>query len=199
MIVVGLTGSIGMGKSTTARLFEEAGAAVFDADAEVAALYGPGGAAVGPIAEAFPGCADRETGVDRVALSAALQKDASLFERLEHIVHPFVGEARAAFFAKAEAEGRIIVVLDIPLLFETGQADQVDAVVVVSAPADVQRDRVLARPGMTAEKLDAIMARQTPDSHKRERADFVIDTASGLSAARDQVHAVITALKEREA
>jgi dephospho-CoA kinase len=120
MIVVGLTGSIGMGKSTTARLFAEEGAAVFDADAAVAALYGPGGAAVGPIAESFPGCADPSTGVDRAALSAALQKDASLFERLEHIVHPLVARSRADFFKRAEQEGRSIVVLDVPLLFETG-------------------------------------------------------------------------------
>ncbi len=198
MIVVGLTGSIGMGKSTTAALFEDEGAAVFDADAEVAALYGPGGAAVGPIAASFPGCADPATGVDRAALSLALQKDASLFERLEHIVHPLVADARATFFVEAKARGRSIVVLDVPLLFETGQADQVDAVVVVSAPEAVQRQRVLARAGMTAEKLDAILARQTPDSDKRVRADFVIDTGSGIETARDQVRAVIAALKERE-
>ncbi|MCR9129095.1 MAG: dephospho-CoA kinase [Alphaproteobacteria bacterium] len=199
MIVVGLTGSIGMGKSTTAGLFAEEGAAVFDADAAVAELYGPGGAAVAPIAESFPGCADPETGVDRTALSAALQKDATLFERLEHIVHPLVARSRADFFARAKAEGCSIVVLDVPLLFETGQADQVDAVVVVSAPEAVQRQRVLARPGMTEAKLDAILARQTPDSEKRARADFVIDTGSGIEAARDQVRAVIAALKERDA
>lgn len=196
MIVVGLTGSIGMGKTTTAAMFAEEGAAVFDADQAVAALYGPGGAAVAPIAEAFPGCADAETGVDRAALSARLQQDPALFERLEHIVHPLVAQARADFFADAEAQGRAIAVLDVPLLFETGQADQVDAVVVVSAPEAVQRQRVLARPGMTPAKLDAILARQTPDSEKRARADFVIDTGSGLDAARAQVRDVIARLKD---
>ena len=199
MIVVGLTGSIGMGKSTTARMFAEEGAAVFDADAAVAELYGPGGAAVAPIAESFPGCADPRTGVDRAALSRALQEDVSGFERLEHIVHPLVAQVRADFFATAEAEGRSVAVLDVPLLFETGQADQVDAVVVVSAPETVQKRRVLARPGMTPDKLASILARQTPDSLKRARADFVIDTGSGLAAARDQVRTVIAALKEREA
>ncbi len=199
MIVVGLTGSIGMGKSTTARMFAEEGAAVFDADAAVAELYGPGGAAVAPIAESFPGCADPRIGVDRAALSRALQEDVSGFERLEHIVHPLVAQARADFFATAEAEGRSVAVLDVPLLFETGQADQVDAVVVVSAPETVQKRRVLARPGMTPDKLASILARQTPDSLKRARADFVIDTGSGLAAARDQVRTVIAALKEREA
>ena len=197
MITVGLTGSIGMGKSTTAELFAEAGAAVFDADAAVAELYGPGGGAVEAIADAFPGCADLKTGVDRAKLSAALQARPGLFERLEHIVHPLVAQARARFFDQALAQGRAIVVLDIPLLFETGQADQVDAVVVVSAPYSTQRERVLERPGMTEEKFDSILARQTPDSDKRARADFVIDTGSGLEAARDQVRAVIAELKER--
>ena len=198
MIVVGLTGSIGMGKSTTADMFRAEGAAVFDADAAVAELYGPGGAAAAPIAAAFPGCADPATGVDRKALSEVLQKDAALFQRLEHIVHPLVAQARADFFAQAEAEDRTIAVLDVPLLFETGQADQVDAVVVVSAPESVQRRRVLAREGMTEAKLDAILARQTPDSDKRRRADFVIDTGSGLDSAREQVRSVIAVLKERE-
>lgn len=199
MIVVGLTGSIGMGKSTTAAMFAEEGAAVFDADAEVAGLYGPGGAAAAAIAEAFPGCASVQDGVDRAALSAALQKDAALFERLEHIVHPLVADARAQFFTRAQAEGRTVAILDVPLLFETGQADQVDAVVVVSAPEAVQRRRVMARPGMTAEKLDAILARQTPDSQKRERADFVIDTSGGHDSARARVREVLAALKERNA
>ncbi len=197
MIVVGLTGSIGMGKSTTADMFEAAGAAVFDADAAVAELYGPGGAAVGPIADAFPGCASEGAGVDRAKLSASLQAHPEGFEVLEHIVHPLVAQSRADFFARAETDGKDIVVLDVPLLFETGQADQVDSVVVVSAPAELQRERVLARPGMTAEKFDAILARQTPDSIKREKADFVIDTAKGLEAARKQVDEVMTQLLER--
>ncbi len=197
MIVVGLTGSIGMGKSTTAAMFADAGAAVFDADQAVAALYAPGGAAVAPLADAFPGCAHQNTGVDRAKLSALLQEDPSRFEQLEHIVHPLVAQTRAEFFQNAEAQGRKIVVLDVPLLFETGQADQVDAVVVVSAPAQVQRERVLARDGMDEAKFEAILARQTPDSIKREKADFVIETGQGLDAARAQVDQVITALLER--
>jgi dephospho-CoA kinase len=197
MIVVGLTGSIGMGKSTTAAMFKDAGAAVFDADAAVSALYGPGGAAVEPIAEAFPGCASLENGVDRNRLSASLQARPEGFEVLEHIVHPLVAQARADFFATAEAYGKTIVVLDIPLLFETGQADQVDVVVVVTAPAALQRDRVLAREGMTEEKFNAILARQTPDSIKRAKADFVIDTANGLEAARAKVEQVMSQLLER--
>jgi dephospho-CoA kinase len=195
MIVVGLTGSIGMGKSTTAALFAEEGAAVFDADAAVAALYGPGGAASALIAEAFPGCASAAAGVDREALSQALQGDPSGFARLEAIVHPLVGEARAAFFDRARNENREIVVLDVPLLFETGQAGQVDAVVVVSAPESVQKQRVLQRPGMSEAKLEAILARQTPDSDKRAGAHYVIDTSQGLDAARARVLDVIAALK----
>ncbi|MGJ3231668.1 MAG: dephospho-CoA kinase [Oceanicaulis sp.] len=194
MIVVGLTGSIGMGKSTTAALFAEEGAAVFDADAAVAELYGPGGGAVAPIAAAFPGCAG-EAGVDRDALSKALQADPSGFQRLEAVVHPLVAAVRHAFFEQARRDGVEVVVLDVPLLFETGQAEQVDAVVVVSAPEAVQKQRVLQRPGMSAAKLDAILARQTPDSEKRARADFVIDTSKGIDAARDQVRAVLAALK----
>ncbi|MGX6649183.1 dephospho-CoA kinase [Maricaulaceae bacterium MS644] len=195
MIVIGLTGSIGMGKSTTAALFAEEGAAVFDADAAVAALYGPGGEASALIAEAFPGCASLEHGVDRAALSAALQADPSGFARLEAMVHPLVGAARQAFFDGARAEGRGIVVLDVPLLLETGQADTVDAVVVVSAPESVQKQRVLQRPGMSEAKLEAIMARQIPDSDKRAQAHYVIDTSKGLETARAQVRDVIAALK----
>ncbi|MEQ8404914.1 MAG: dephospho-CoA kinase [Oceanicaulis sp.] len=199
MIVVGLTGSIGMGKSTTAALFAEEGAAVFDADAAVAELYGPGGAAWRPIEAAFPGCASAAGGVDREALSIALQADPSGFQRLEAIVHPLVGAARQAFFDEAREEGREIVVLDIPLLFETGQASAVDAVVVASAPEAVQKQRVLQRPGMSEAKLSAILARQTPDSEKRARADYVIETAAGVEDARDQVRRVIAALKESRA
>lgn len=196
MITVGLTGSIGMGKSTTASMFADAGAAVFDADQAVGALYGPGGAAVAPIAARFPGCADPSFGVDRAKLSLVLQEDPSRFKTLEEIVHPLVGQARLKFFEKAHAEGRKIVVLDIPLLFETGQADQVDYVVVVSAPEALQRARVLARPGMDDAKFEAILARQMPDSVKREKADFVIETEHGLDAARAQVEDVIAALME---
>ena len=197
MITIGLTGSIGMGKTTTAKLFEEAGAAVFDADKAVADLYAPGGAAVALIADVFPGCADEAHGVDRDRLSAFLQADPSKFEVLESLVHPLVGQARAEFYKTAAAQGKAVMVLDIPLLFETGQADEVDAVVVVTAPADVQRARVLAREGMSRAKFEAILARQTPDSIKREQADFVIDTGEGLDEARRQVQAVMTVLKER--
>ncbi|MBI1265200.1 MAG: dephospho-CoA kinase [Alphaproteobacteria bacterium] len=194
MMVVGLTGSIGMGKSTTARLFAEEGAAVFDADAAVAALYEPGGAGAAAVAQAFPGCADLQTGVDRAALSLALQADPSGFARLEALIHPLVEAEREAFFAAARAEGRALSVLDVPLLFETGQHERVDAIVVVSAPEDVQRGRVLARGGMNEAKLAAILARQTPDSHKRAAAHHVIDTSQGIDAARTQVRAVIAAL-----
>ena len=194
MIVIGLTGSIGMGKSTTAQLFAEEGAAVFDADAAVAKLYAPGGAGTVAVAQAFPGCADPVTGVDRAALSASLQADPSGFARLEAIVHPLVEAERQGFFAAAKAEGRALAVLDVPLLFETGQHERVDAIVVVSAPEDVQRTRVLARDGMNEAKLAAILDRQTPDSHKRAAAHFVIDTSQGVDAARTQVRAVIAAL-----
>ena len=198
MIIVGLTGSIGMGKSTTAALFAEAGAAVFDADQAVAELYGPGGAAVTAIAKAFPGCADPATGVDRECLSAKLQANPAQFDVLERIVHPLVSQAREAFFDTARAEGRSVAILDVPLLFETGQDANVDVVVVVSAPADVQRQRVLAREGMSEAKFEAILARQMPDSDKRARADFIIDTSKGVDDARQQVSEVINVLKERD-
>lgn len=197
MIIVGLTGSIGMGKSTTAQMFADEGAAVFDADASVQQLYAPGGAAIGPIAEAFPGAADAETGVDKTKLSEALQADPSKFETLESIVHPLVGAARQAFFDTAQANGVEIVILDVPLLFETGGDAKVDAVVVVSAPAEIQRERVLARPGMSVEKFEAILAQQMSDEDKRERADFVIDTGRGLDAAREQVADVMAQLKAK--
>ena len=187
MIVLVLTGSIGMGKSTTARLFAEAGAAVWDADAAVHALYAPGGAAVGPVEAAFPGTTV-DGAVDRTRLAASLQDDPEGFARLEAIVHPLVRADREAFIARAEAEGRPVVVLDIPLWFETG-ADRtgVTAVVVASAPAEEQRRRVLARPGMTEARFEQILARQTPDADKRAGADVVIDTGQGLDHARKQV------------
>ena len=195
MIILGLTGSIGMGKSTTAALFAEEGVPVFDADAAVAAMYAPGGEAVPLIARAFPGCADEATGVDRAKLTAALQADPSKFETLNAIVHPLVGQARRRFFHEAEDAGAPLVVLDVPLLFETGQHDQVHHVVVVSAPEAVQRDRVLARPGMSVDKFEAILARQTSDADKRARADHVIDTSQGVDHAREQVRALLDALK----
>ena len=194
MIVVDLTGSIGMGKSTTAAMFAAEGAPVYDADAEVHALYAEGGAAVGPVGAAFPGVV-KDGAVDRAALSAQVVGNPEALKRLEAIVHPLVGAARAEFFERAARDGADLVVLDIPLLFETGGEKRVDAVVVVSAPPETQRARVLARPGMTAEKLDAILARQMHDAEKRARAHFVVDTGRGLEAARLQVREVVETLR----
>lgn len=198
MLTVGLTGSIGMGKSTTAAMFAEAGAPVFDADAAVAELYDVGGAAVAPVGEAFPGV---EAGgrIDRDRLSALLQADPSGFARLEAIVHPLVADLRARFIARAKAQGAPVIVFDVPLLFETGKDAHVDRIVVVTAPAEVQRERVLARPGMTEAKFEAILARQTPDSEKRARAHAVIDTSQGLEPARDQVRAVLARFRAEAA
>lgn len=194
MIVVGLTGSIGMGKSATAALFKEAGAAVHDADAEVARLYAPGGAAVDPVLAAFPAARGDNGGVDRARLSAVLAGEPTALKRLEAIVHPLVAQARDVYLADRRADGTRVVVLEIQLLFEIGADALVDKVVVVSAPAEVQRARVLARPGMTPEKLALILARQTPDAEKRARADFVIETDKGVDDARRQVAAVMAAL-----
>ncbi len=190
MIVLGLTGSVGMGKSTTAAMFADEGAVVWNADAAVHRLYAPGGAAVGPIGEAFPGVVV-DGAVDRPRLAEALGRDEAAFRRLEAIVHPLVVRGRLEELAAAEAAGVRLAVLDIPLLFETGGDAAVDAVVVVTAPAEVQAERVLARPGMTRERLDAILARQTPDADKRRRADFLVDTGQGLEAARAQVREIV--------
>ncbi len=194
MIVLGLTGSIGMGKSTTSAMFVEAGVPVYDSDAAVHALYASGGAAVAPVEAAFPGVVV-DGAIDRAKLSAAVVGNSEALAVLESIVHPLVGAHRIGFFEDAQAQGADIVVLDIPLLFETGGEKKVDKVVVVSAPADVQRQRVLARPGMDVAKFEAILARQTPDAEKRARADFVIDTGRGLDAARDQVRDILTRLR----
>jgi len=194
VIILGLTGSIGMGKSTTAKMFEAEGAPVYDSDAAVHALYSVGGAAVAPVEAAFPGVVV-DGAIDRARLSAQVVGDPEALEKLEAIVHPLVGAHRIGFFEKAERDGHGIVVLDVPLLFETGGQKNVHKVVVVSAPADVQRERVLARPGMTAEKFEAILARQLPDTEKRVRADFVVDTGRGLDAARDQVRDILTLLR----
>jgi dephospho-CoA kinase len=194
MKLVGLTGSIGMGKSTTARLFAEAGVPVYDADAAVHQLYAPGGAAVEPLEEEF-GDVVVDGAIDRERLSAKVLGDPDAMKRLEAIVHPLVGASRVHFFEKARDAGADIVVLDIPLLFETRGEAAMGAVVVVSAPAEMQRERVLARPGMTTEKFEAILARQVPDAEKRARADFVIDTSQGLEAARAQVNEVLTTLR----
>ena len=194
MKVIGLTGSIGMGKSTTAAMFREAGVPVYDADAAVHDLYDVGGGAVGPVGEAFPGVV-KNGRVDREALRQAVLGKPEELKRLNAIVHPLVGRDRVGFFERAQEEGADMVVLDIPLLFETGGHANVDAVVVVSAPAEMQRERVLARPGMTPERLDAILAQQMADAEKRARAHFVVDTGRGLDAARDQVHAIIRELR----
>jgi dephospho-CoA kinase len=196
--LVGLTGSIGMGKSETAKLFRRLGIPVYDADAAVHALYEKGGAAVEPIANAFPGVV-KEGRIDRAALTARVQGDEAAFKQLEAIVHPLVREAERAFVMAAAERGEDLVVLDIPLLFETGGQSRMDAVVVVSAPPAVQRARVLARPGMTEEKLAAIEARQVPDVDKRAEADFVIETDKGLEHAFESVKRIVAQLRERAA
>jgi dephospho-CoA kinase len=191
MFILGLTGSLGMGKSTTARFFAEAGVPVHDADAVVHKLYE--GEAAAAIEAAFPGTT---TGgkVDRNKLAAHVLGDAAALKQLEAIVHPLVQRAEERLLAEARARGETIAVLDIPLLFETGGDRRVDAVVVVSAPSEVQRARVLGRPGMTIEKLEAILAKQMPDAEKRARADFVVDTSQGFEAARAQVRAILDAV-----
>lgn len=190
MIILGLTGSIGMGKSTTSRMFADEGALVWDADAAVHRLYARGGAAVEPLGQAFPGVVV-DGAVDRTRLAETLGRDETAFKRLEAIVHPLVAQDRAQDLAAARAEGVRLAVLDIPLLFETGGDAFVDAVVVVTADPEVQAARVLARPGMTRARFEAILARQTPDAEKRRRADFLVDTGRGLDAARDQVAQIV--------
>ena len=190
MIVLGLTGSIGMGKTTTTAMFADAGAMVWNADEAVHRLYARGGAAVGPVGEAFPGVVV-EGAVDRIRLAGALGQDEAAFRRLEAIVHPLVLEGRLEDLAAAEQGGVRLAVLDIPLLFETGGDAAVDAVVVVTADPEVQAARVLARPGMTRERFEAVLARQTPDEEKRRRADFIVDTGRGLEAARAQVRGIV--------
>jgi dephospho-CoA kinase len=191
--IIGLTGSIGMGKSATAQIFADAGAAVYDADAAVHALYAKGGAAVAPIAERFPQ-AILDGAVDRVKLSSLVLGDADQLKALEAIVHPLVRLAQMEFLRAAREAGAAIAVLDIPLLLEGGGDRFVDRVVVVSAPAEVQRARVLARPGMTEEKFEAILAKQMPDAEKRRRAHHVIDTSQGFDHARAQVAAIMADL-----
>lgn len=197
MIILGLTGSIGMGKSTVGKMFAKEGAPVFDSDAAVHKLYATGGAAVAPVEAAFPGVA-RDGAIDRTALSARVVGNEEAIGRLEAIVHPLVRQAQAEFLQSNRDAGMPVVVLDIPLLFEGGGAKLVDKIVVVSAPAEMQRARVLARPGMTAEKFEAILARQTPDAEKRARADFVIDTSGAFEDTRAQVRAVLDALREQD-
>lgn len=189
--IIGLTGSIGMGKSTVAAMFADAGIPVFDADAEVRKLQGPGGALVPAIEAAFPGSTGPD-GVVRDRLGAQVFADKAALARLEAIVHPAVAARRAEFLAR-HADSRAVV-FDIPLLFERGGHESVDMIVVVSAPADVQAARVLARPGMTPAKFDSILALQLPDHDKRARADHVIDTGLTLDETRAQVEALIAAI-----
>ncbi len=191
MIKVGLTGSIGMGKSTVAAMFADEDVPVFDADAVVHRLQGPGGALLPEIERAFPGSTG-PYGVDRAALGAAVFGNDSALKVLEAIVHPAVGAERAAFLQTHEDAP--IVIFDVPLLFETGGAANVNKIVVVSAPADVQRARVLSRPGQSEQRLDAILARQLPDAEKRARADFVIATDTPIEETRQAVRAVIACL-----
>lgn len=195
MILLGLTGSIGMGKSTTTAMFADLGAVVWNADDAVHRLYAPGGAAVGAVSEAFPGVVV-DGAVDRTLLAEALGKDDTAFRRLEAIVHPLVAQGRAADLEAARTAGVKLAVLDIPLLIETGGDRAVDAVVVVTADPAIQAERVLARPGMTRERFDAILARQMPDAEKRARADFVIDTGRGLEAARAEVEAIVSVVQD---
>lgn len=191
MIVLGLTGSIGMGKSTTARMFADAGVPVHDSDEAVHRLYA--GAAAPLVEREFPGTLANGV-VDRAALGRKVIGDKQALKRLEKIIHPLVRADADAFLARHRAAGAPLAVLDIPLLFETGGRDRVDKVVVVSAPAGIQRQRVLARPGMSEEKFAAILASQVPDEEKRRQADFVIDTGKGLDAARQAVLAIIAEL-----
>ncbi|HEY3696061.1 dephospho-CoA kinase [Phenylobacterium sp.] len=195
MRILGLTGSIGMGKSATLAMFAEAGVPVYDADAEVHRLYASGGGAVGPVGEAFPGVVV-EGAVDRQLLGARVLSDDAALQRLQAVVYPLMAGKREAFLDAARASGAPFAVLDIPLLFEAGGEGSVDAVAVVSAPADLQRARVLARPGMTETKFASILAKQTPDAEKRRRADYVIDSSQGLDAARAQVAEIVAALND---
>jgi dephospho-CoA kinase len=191
MIMLALTGSIGMGKSTVAAMFADAGIPLFDADAAVHALQGRDGRLVPAIEARFPG-STRDGAVDRAALSARVIGNPSKLAALEAIVHPAVQQDRARFIADHQDDPALL--FDIPLLFETNGAAAFDKVIVVSAPAAVQRERVLARPGMSAAKLESILARQRPDADKRARADFVVDTSGSLAETRAQVDAILTCL-----
>lgn len=192
MKVIGLTGSIGMGKSTVAAMFADAGVPVFDADAEVHRLQGPAGPLLDAIESAFPGTTSNDGGVDRKKLGAAVFGKSEALKQLESIVHPAVAKSREAFLN--QNKDAAFVLLDVPLLFEAGGWTSVDSIVVVSAPAAIQRERVLGRPGMTEERFESIVAQQLPDAEKRARADFIIDTGTPLSETRAQVDHVIACL-----
>jgi dephospho-CoA kinase len=195
LILLGLTGSIGMGKSTTAAMFREAGVPVYDADAEVHRAYAKDGACVAPLEAAFPGVV-KDGAVDREALRRVVHADPAAFKKLNSVVHPIIGALRHRFFEEAQAKGADLVVLDIPLLFEGGGEKGVDAVVVVTASPEVQRQRVLEREGMSPERLESILAQQTPDAEKRARADFVIDTGHGLEPVRRQVAEILEIMRD---
>jgi len=188
MLILGLTGSIGMGKSTTAKLFAEAGVPVYDADAAVHKIYE--GEAAPAIEAAFPGTTAGGK-VDRVKLSAQVLHNPAAIKQLEQIVHPMLGASRQKFLDDAERSGAPVAVVDVPLLFETGGEKRVDAVVVVTTSPEAQRERILARDNMTGEKLDAILARQLPDAEKRKRADFVVDTSHGLEPVRARIRDIL--------
>lgn len=195
MLIIGLTGSIGMGKSTAAARFRALGIPVFDADAEVHRLYA--GPLAARIEAAFPGTTANGA-VDRAKLSQSLMKNPAGFKKLEQIVHPAVREEERRFLDTAKAAGAAIAVLEIPLLLEAKSDEQVDVVVVVSAGPEVQRGRVLERPGMTTEKLETLLARQMPDAEKRERADFVVDTSGSIAACNSQIDRIVATLQGRE-
>ena len=196
-IFLGLTGSIGMGKTTTAKLFLEAGAPVYDADAAVHDIYAKGGAAVGPIGEAFP-AAIIEGAVDRPALREIVLKESQALERLNKIVHPLVGQSQITFRQQAVSSGAPVAILDIPLLFETGGDKACDYVAVVSAPAHIQRARVMMRASMSEEEFEIILAKQMPDAEKRARADFMISSAFGIEFAQAQLSSIMELMKTLE-
>jgi len=197
MYLIGLTGSIGMGKTQTAALFEEEGVPRYDADAAVHGLYEVGGAAVGPIGELFPE-AVRDGAVDRAALGRIVLKDGAKLAALEKMVHPLAGATQVDFLNAQMSAGATHVLLDIPLLFETGGHEFVDCVVVVSAPPDIQRARVLERPGMTEEKFADILGKQVPDSDKRAAADFIVDSSVSVADAHRQVKEILAAVRDRK-
>jgi dephospho-CoA kinase len=193
MKIIGLTGSIAMGKTHTARIFAEEGIPVFDADAVVHALYQPGGKAVNIVRALSPEGVVGDA-VDRRRLSAAIMKDEDLLKRLEEAIHPLVREEQAQFLERERRRKSPLVVVDVPLLFETGRENEFDSIIVVSAPPEIQRLRALARPGMTPEKLELILSRQMPDHEKRARADFVVDTSGSDEFARSQVKRIVNQL-----
>jgi dephospho-CoA kinase len=197
MLIIGLTGSIGMGKSTAAARIRVLGVPVCDADSVVHKLYKAGGAAVAPVEAAFPGTTSAEGGIERQRLAAALLADEGAFERLEGIVHPLVLEAERQFLQDKAAHGADKAVLEIPLLFETGGNERVDVTIVVSAPAEIQRRRVLERPGMSVDKFEQILSRQMPDEEKRRRADFVVDTSRSIPETEAQIDRIMAQLSGR--